>query len=402
MYINKTKEYLIQLSNEHLISLAEQKFIHFQKKKLCVDHLIDLLDGFYSKMLRFMANPENGKTIALNSRILLKKYGRNYKLYLNYLIENKFLIRSKRFVPNKHSNTYDLNLKNYEFDKIVEYRNYDSSKHKRLLKFYSTDLNFLNHKDDISHILGKTIEYLNSVTIDNHQAIEILQSIYPDEKSQKYYRNLYCINTIVNNQIYLVPDKHGRIHTNYTVLKKEIRNSCLLIDDEHIYERDVKNSQPFFLLKLMAENHLFFKNVQEDLYFYYESVVSGSFYEEVNKLKPQLSRDEVKKWVMMIFFNKNHFHDKDFQKLFPTVYEYIRNFKLTYGYRSLAHRLQNIESDFIFKGVCSKLIEMDVQYFTVHDSVCVKSSNKDMLDEVFDQELRIYFAGVKTKMNLTK
>lgn len=402
MYINKTKDYLIQLTNEHLLSLAEQKFIRFQNKKLCVDHLIDLLDGFYSKMPIFMTNPEKGKSIALNSRFLLKKYGRNYKLYLNYLIENKFLIKSKRYVPKKHSNTYDLILKNYDYSKIFEYKNYDSSIHKRLLKFYNNDLNFFSHYHGVSHILGKTIEYLNSVTIDGPKAFERLQSIYPNEKSQKYYRNQYCINTIINDQIYLVPDKHGRIHTNYTVLKKEIRNSCLLIDDEHIYERDISNSQPFFLLKLMAENTLFLKKIQDDLLLYYETVCTGRFYEEVNKLKPHLARDEVKKWVMMIFFNKNYFHDKGFQKLFPTVYEYIRSYKKIYGYKSLSHRLQNIESDFIFNGVCSKLIEKGVKYFTIHDSVYVKNSNKDILDEVFDNELQLYFEEVKTKLIIQK
>lgn len=400
MYINKTKDYLIQLSNEHLIRLAEKKFIKVQKKRLYVDHLIDLLDGYYSKMLRFMTNPEKGKSISLNSRILLKKYGKYYNLYLDYLIENNYLIKTKGYVPKKSSNTYDLNLKNYEFDKIVEYRNYDSSKHKRLLKFYNSELNFLKHKEDISQILSKTIEYLNCVTIDSSKAFEILSTIYPDKNSQKYYRNKYCINKIINNQIYLVQDKHGRIHTNYTVLKKEIRNSCLQIDNEHIYERDIKNSQPFFLLKTMADNPLFSKKIQDDLKFYYKSVVLGNLYEEVNKLKPHLSREEIKTWVMTIFYNKNYFSDKDFQSLFPSVYDFIRNYKNTYGYKSLSHRLQNIESDFIFKGVCSKLIERDVKYFTVHDSVCVRQSDKDTLDEVFDNELRLYYEDVKTKMNL--
>jgi hypothetical protein len=398
MYINKTKDYLIQLSNEHLISLAEDKFIRYQNKKLCVDHLIDLLDGYYTKMLRFMAFPEKGKSIPLNSRILLKKYGKYYNLYLDYLIENNYLIKTKGYVPNKNSNTYDLNLKYYDFSKIKEYKNYDSSLHKRLLRFYNDEINFLSHLKDYSYVLGKTIEYLKSVTIDSKKAIDILHNIYPDTKSQKFYRNQYCIKKIINNQIYLVQDKFGRIHTNYTVLKKEIRNSSLLIDNEPIYERDIKNSQPFFLLKLMADNTLYFKNIQEDLFSYYESVVSGNFYEEVNILKPHLARYEVKEWVMMIFFNKNYFHDKDFQRLFPTVYSFIRNFKKTNGYKIISHRLQNIESDFIFKGVCSKLIKRDIKYFTVHDSVCVKHSNREILDEVFDKKLQLYYEDVKIKL----
>lgn len=60
----------------------------------------------------------------------------------------------------------------------------------------------------------------------------------------------------------------------------------------------------------------------------------GNFYEELNKLKPNLSRDEVKRWVMMIFFNKNYFTDEDFQSLFPTVYNNISDYKKVNEYKS--------------------------------------------------------------------
>ena len=398
MYINKTKDYLLQLTNQQLISQSEHEFIRYQDKWLCVDHLIDLLDGFYNKFIRYK-NLENGKTIALNSRILLKKYGRNYKLYLNYLIDKKYLIISKKFVPTKHSNTYELNIKNFDLEKIIYYKNYDSSLHKRLLRYYNDEINFIPKNVRIDEIiLRKTINHLLYITIDKEKALEILSRIYPYKNSHKHYRNHYCINTISNSQIYLVPDQYGRIHTNFTVLKKEIRNSCLKIDNEIIYERDVKNSQPFFLLKLMADNPQYFNEILDDLRKYYRLVSHGRFYEEVNELKPQQSRDDIKKWIMMVFFNKNYFHDKDFHSLFPTVYSFIKNYKKTNGYKSLAHQLQNIESDFIFNQVCFNLIQKDIKYFTIHDSICVKYSDKDILDEVFDREFQLYIDEVNIKL----
>lgn len=400
MYINKTKNYLIQLTNNYLKTLSDEKFIRYKTKRLCIDHLIDLLDPFYNKKYNYINDSKKEISIHLNSRILLKKYGRNYKLYIDFLIEQKFIFITKKYVPNKHSIIYTLNLKKHSIDDIVEYKNYDTSKHKRLLKFYNEDFNFLAQKEDLNEVLQTTIENLNYITINQIDAFEILYTIYPDKKSQKFYHNQYCINTIINKQIYAKPDKYGRIHTNFTVLKKEVRNSCLLIDNEKIYERDISNSQPFFLLKLMSSNTFFFNDYKEDLHFYYDKVVSGNFYEEVNKLKPCLKRNEVKKWVMLILFNKNYYHDKEFESLFPSVYKFIRSYKKQHGYKSLAQRLQNIESDFIFKKICPQLIEKGIKYFTIHDSICVKKSDKEPLDKIFDDELKEYYDQVNTQLKI--
>ncbi|NQT76239.1 MAG: hypothetical protein HQ565_00895 [Bacteroidetes bacterium] len=150
----------------------------------------------------------------------------------------------------------------------------------------------------------------------------------------------------------------------------------------------------------MADNFDYFNKVAEDLRTYFNLVSTGFFYEEVNKSKPELSRGEIKRWIMMVFFNKNYFHDKNFQQFFPSVYGFIRNYKKKFGYKSLAHRLQNIESDFIFNTVCCNLIGEDIKYFTVHDSVCVKDSEKVKLNEIFDNEFQSYLHNVEVKLLL--
>lgn len=407
MYVNKPKDHLIQVTNQDLNKLSKEVFVQYKGRKLYVDFLIDLLHGFYDKAIRHgkpeIENPDSANSrfcifLKLNSRILLKKYGRHYKSYIDYLIENKYISYSHTYVTSKRSNTYKL-IHNINPKEIVYYKNFDSSKHKRLLKFYNEEVNLIPHSVRIKdRILRQTIDNLRNVSIEQGKALEILKSIYPDENSNKFYRNQYCIKTIANDQIYLVPDEYGRMHTNFTVLKKEIRNSCLKIDNERIYERDVRNSQPFFLLKLMADEPQFFKNIEGDLRIYYELVSTGYFYEEVNKIYPDKSREDVKKWIMMVFFNRNYFHDIDFFKAFPTIYGFIKNIKNENGYKSLAHRLQNIESDFIFNQVCSKLFERDIKYFTVHDSICVKDSDKIQLNKIFDNEFQSYLHEVEVKL----
>ncbi|NQT77606.1 MAG: hypothetical protein HQ565_07825 [Bacteroidetes bacterium] len=249
MYVNKPKDYLIQITNQELNKLSEEVFIYYNGRRLYVDHLIDLLHGFYDKAIRH-GNEESSEyksdisrfciSIRLNSRILLKKYGRYYKFYIDYLIEEKHIRLGLGYVSSKRSNTYELNSVLFNPEELVYYQNKDSSKHKRLIKFYNEEVNLIPKSVRIDdNILRKTIDNLHHVSIDEEKAIEILKAIYPDEKSNKYYRNHYCIKTISSDQIYLVPDEYGRIHTNFTVLKKEIRNDCLKIENEKIYERDV-------------------------------------------------------------------------------------------------------------------------------------------------------------------
>lgn len=408
MYINKPKDYLIQITNPEFILLSEKKFILYNGRRLYVDQLIDLLHGFYDKAIRH-DKTEDGtfkSTISrfcishkLNTRILLKKYGRYYKTYIDYLVEEKYIKLGLGYVSSKRSNTYELIPSKYNPKELVHYQNYDSSKHKRLLKFYNEEVNLIPRSLRIDeNVMRKTIDNLLHVSIDEGKAFDILKSIYPEEKSTKYYRNHYCIKTISNSQIYLVPDEYGRIHTNFTVLKKEIRNKCLSIKNEKIYERDVRNSQPFFLLKLMADHETYLYRDGKDLKKYFGAVSEGWFYEEVNKFKPELNRDEIKRWIMMVFFNKNYFHDKDFYQVFPTVYKFIKKYKKENGYKSLAHRLQNIESDFIFNTVCKNLIQEKIKYLTVHDSICVKDSDKEFLNKIFDNELLSYLHDVEVKL----
>lgn len=87
----------MQITNQEFKDLSDEVFILYNGRRLNVDHLIDLLHGFYDKSIRHTnVESDDLKTnisrlcisIILNSRILLKKYGRYYKSYIDYLIED--------------------------------------------------------------------------------------------------------------------------------------------------------------------------------------------------------------------------------------------------------------------------------------------------------------------------
>ena len=128
MYVNKPKDYLIQITNQEFKILSNEGFILYNGRRLYVDHLIDLLHGFFDKAIRHgiletqNLNSINSRfciSIKLNSRILLKKYGRYYKSYIDYLIEKEYIKLGLGYVSSKRSNTYELNCKLFNSHDLV-------------------------------------------------------------------------------------------------------------------------------------------------------------------------------------------------------------------------------------------------------------------------------------------
>jgi hypothetical protein len=168
----------------------------------------------------------------------------------------------------------------------------------------------------------------------------------------------------------------------------------LTIDGEKVIEIDIKNSQPFFLLKLIADNLNLVNNIGDDLKIYYDKVVSGNFYEYLQEKCGIVERSAVKEWVYELYFGKPY-ENKTFENVFPTISQFMKSYKLKYGYKELSHRLQNIESDFIFNTICRRLMDNQIIYFTVHDSVNVKESDFVVAKSIFDEEFNNYKVKVK-------
>ncbi len=397
MYINQVKEYLFQYVTKEILNQNSQGIIyHNGGHKLITDFLIDLLNSFYQKYI--IDTDKKNITLNLWSVILKKKYDR-YSPYLKYLIDNGYISKSRSYEVGDRCTEYRLNISKFESSQFIEYKNYDSSKNKRLLKFYNDTDNFITKSPIIDDdVLFYTKSNLNHITIDYDKAISFLKDISINKR--KYLKNLDSIKRINHNQIYMTPDKYGRVHTNFTILKKEIRNKYLFIDGESVSEIDIKNSQPFFLLKLIADNLNLIDKVGEDLQIYFDKVVSGDFYKYLQEKTGVVERTEVKKWIYKLYFGNHYEKNETFNKIFPTIYNFLKSYKKKYGYKELSHKLQNIESDFIFNKVCKRLLGEEIIYFTIHDSVCVKKSDFEISESIFNDEFERYVVEVGKAYNL--
>jgi hypothetical protein len=196
------------------------------------------------------------------------------------------------------------------------------------------------------------------------------------------------------NNIFFKFDEYGRMHTNFTVLKKEIRKNFITIDGLPTYELDIKNSQPFFLIVLMKEKMHLSELIKPDVSKYIDLVKNGLIYEYLIENKVVKNRDEAKIMMYRVLFGKNGHKRKEnilFGINFPTVYQFIIDYKENAkDYKILSHDLQLRESDFIYNKVIRHIMNSypEMTIFTIHDSIDIPIKYKDEVDAIFNYYLR--------------
>lgn len=190
--------------------------------------------------------------MGLSSSILRKKYGNKYKLYVDYLIDEGYIIKTRNYLKDSHCNTYQLVKSKVQTIDLIPYKNTNYN----LMFYYNKKSLSPKHVSKIysNSLINSIKSNLKHITIAFSGATEYLNSEYPDTSNKKYQKNLYSIKNINDRNLYLLSDCHGRLHTNFTVLKKEIKEQFVCIDNEPIKEKDIANSQPLFFLYLLSAN----------------------------------------------------------------------------------------------------------------------------------------------------
>ena len=180
------------------------------------------------------------------------------------------------------------------------------------------------------------------------------------------------------------------MHTNYTILKREIRKNHLTIDGQSLSEVDLSNSQPLFLAVLMKQKLSPTKLVNHEITRYFELVSNGLIYEELMNKCDIKDRNEAKIMMYKVLFGTNgtsRKYNRMFNSVFPTVYSFILKYKKDNdNYKSLSHALQNLESNFIFDKVVNHIMKTnpEIKLFTVHDSLCFPLKYKEIVTNIFD------------------
>ena len=141
-----------------------------------------------------------------------------------------------------------------------------------------------------------------------------------------------------------------------------------------------------FFLYLLSQKRDKSVNMSELIRFQ-NDVLSGKLYDKL-ATECGIDRDDVKPKFFRYLFGGAHAKFKAFNIFYPTTTRFIRKYKIELGdYKLLSHELQLLEGDFIFNGICKELSIEKIKFFTVHDSICVKSSDYDRLDSIFETNL---------------
>ena len=329
------------------------------------------------------------------STILRDKYGAFYNYYIDYLIDHKFMIMVSDYFKAQKARTYKLNIKSLQdvdrckiTDKVLLKKN---SK-EYLMK---TFLNY-NNSPIPMEIRKKLAEYLYEITVDVDSSMALLNELKKSHKiyDAKYQKNLISVENLGVGNIFFKFDEYGRMHTNFTVLKKEIRKNFITFKGIPTYEVDIKNSQPLFLVVLMKEKMTISELIRPDVSSYIDLVKNGLIYEELVQKKIVKDRESAKMMMYKVLFGKNGYKKREnvlFQKHFPNVFEFIKNYKeQAKDYKVLSHDLQLRESDFIYNKVVRHLMNSfpNMPIFTIHDSIVVPIKYKDDVTPIFDYYLR--------------
>lgn len=369
----------------HLISAKKVSYITPQGKRVYIKSwkLIEVMHQF---LFRYYTRSEAVTKMELHSQVLKTLYGTFYKHVLNYLVDTGFFKAGEKYIVGEKARTYILCKEITKEIMIESTFPHPPSHYKAVNLFYKYNI----IPEDIQEML---IDDARLMAINREESLSYITECF--EKGlislKSYMKNKYSIEAIASGEIYQKFDRFGRMHTNFSILKKELRQSYLYLGGEEIAEIDVPNSQPTFLYKLMKEDGF------TDWGNYAYDVLSGNIYNRIAtyaypELAAEAARKRAKILVYRVLFGKvkNNRWNIVFRKLYPTVHEWIVKYKSERGkYYILSHDLQRLESKFVYSTVIRRIKDEKpyIPLVTVHDSIMFPVSDKEYVERVFAESM---------------
>ncbi len=368
--------------------------------------------------------------VPLNKKILKKIIPYHSEKYKNYLLtmgmitcDESYLsgIKSKGYIINEvylgGHQEIEVKSGNKMFDNIIYEINKEKAHYNRLPSF----LKLMRNE-------------MMKIELDYPKAIK--WALNQEEKA-KMNSYLLSIEQIRDKRFryFKRNSKNNRLDTNFTNLKKEIRN---MIEGDYV-AIDLKNAQPFLLnqlFKVIVNNkqthevtlcsQLYYNQIVTafgrrrvnhfsiihqnqnigllvDLSKFESQVNSGTFYDDFvslyplgNPLYPEgITRETAKEIMIKVLYSNNtnakgfipYASDKKiFAKVYPHLYACLETLKENDN-SILPVFLQRIESYIFIDCVAKRLCESGIIPLTIHDSIIIKSHQQneamEILEDVF-------------------
>lgn len=367
--------------------LKDSPKIEFKGRTLFRDKIYHLAGQILRRY--FMAK---SAVMNISAEINREWYGTYYNFYMDYLISIGMIEKLKNHIAGQKCTTYKL-IDTISADDTARIENHNTALIKKWVKQYLTGAvrKYSESRIDAA-VMSRMICDLYTFHVHKPGATAYLemQRKNGNISLNKFVCNMCSVEYIAVQQMYHQEDKYGRFHTNFTSLKKQVRNNFLTCNGEQVEETDIVNSQPFFLavhLKRMG-----FHLQHPDEYQRFHSIVcAGTIYEQLGEAL-ETNRDDAKSKMYTVLFGetKNIKAHTVFRKLYPAIWQYIADVKIKHKmYEWLSHELQRMESDLIFNKICKRVYaELPrICIFTVHDSLFYQAEYKKQVDAIFNEEL---------------
>lgn len=355
--------------------------------------------------------------VLINSR-LLRNFFKDYKSYIDYLIQTNVIITDGLYISGNKSLGYKF-TDQYNNSSLVRYSYNNISLAD--IPAINNDV-FCDEKGDF--VENQVMEYpylyhwydTKLLQILSEQAIQYAYSdkerklrlgrehwdinrdksregnIVRKNPTTQYYAAMHNIAELdIHHYNVQIDNNVHRLHSVITNIQKRYRQ-FLRYDGMPLVGVDISNCQPYLLCMLLnplfwehnihfnlwnlphntqlyfnvrkiSEIKTYLSNLQDaDLRDYLTKASEGQVYEYMaetinNKHNRNLSRDEVKTMMMTVLFSDNR-HLPELKRLFmynfPAIYELIKIIKRG-NHRALACLLQNIESEIILHRCCKRI-----------------------------------------------
>jgi hypothetical protein len=376
---------------------------------------------------------------------LVQRRVKEYRTYLNYLIEHSIIKTDNQYIQGSKSIGYTYT--SYYQTKIKPIKISKPTLIKSILKFIELDNSeFEDCKSresiintDIGHLTkwlnrGLKIDYEGSIKyLKEKYEIDLKSQDYSGQAMKKFNSRLVVVEKIHNGDFnYTIDNTAGRLHTVLTQIKSELRN-FITYKGQKLVAIDIKNSQPYLSYVLLNPEKFNFVNLRKYIQYYnpflkndiskfndlyndiilsdrnsdtqkYRSLISnGNLYESIGQIlkskglikSEDLSeiRKEAKSRVISSMFSPNRaigykVEMKEFASEFPTIYKIFSKVKFK-KHNSLACMLQNLEANLVLHTAC-KIIANErpnLPIFTIHDSIITTKGNEEYVKGVLHKVL---------------
>lgn len=374
---DKITDLYINYSRDFLKKFFGQKTINGKKVELYTNIIKDL---------------EELEIIIVNnsySNLESKSFSKSYAIKFYYDLFKKDELLYEYFLNSK------LNIDIYNIEEVLDsvYPYVSALENNKDFTFIS----LLKDKyNKYNSVYEKSFNY--EPIIENQKEIlkNDLTIEYIDLTKLKFYQ-LDKIKSILNKEFYAIVDTFSsRLHTNITNLSTEHR-SYLRLNNEHIVEYDLVNSQSSFLARKLKQEIKFEPRITD---FYVQAregrIYDNFVYELISQgdtRKFEEIRVEVKYNFQLLYFSKkintesfNNFCNL-FKKIYPAVYNYIKIYKKStnQGNVEFARLLQILERNYIFGDVLPKMYEQGVKVLTIHDSFVIPKSQSELFETILKE-----------------